>query len=153
MPFKIRTWSPRFNILNNMASPFPILQFMLDLELTSLNVRLSAPNFAQRRGTVSWASAHNRWLQIKSRSQIPEIALVSRRGKLTSKCAYDSWPAQIGNRSGQYITLESSGHDSLLQRSIKICPLDYTEPDKMAYLSSPCYDFWRPVILNIWKLV
>jgi len=32
----------------------PILQFMLDLELTSLNVRLSAPNFAQRRGTVSW---------------------------------------------------------------------------------------------------
>ncbi len=27
---------------------FPILQFMLDLELTSLNVRLSAPNFAQR---------------------------------------------------------------------------------------------------------
>ena len=34
---------------------FPILQFMLDLELTSLNVRLSAPNFAQRRGTVSWS--------------------------------------------------------------------------------------------------
>ncbi len=33
---------------------FPILQFTLDLELTSLNVRLSAPNFAQRRGTVSW---------------------------------------------------------------------------------------------------
>ncbi len=26
---------------------------MLDLELTSLNVRLSAPNFAKRRGTVS----------------------------------------------------------------------------------------------------
>ena len=25
---------------------FPILQFMLDLGLTSLNVRLSAPNFA-----------------------------------------------------------------------------------------------------------
>jgi len=34
---------------------FPILQFMLDLELTSLNVRFSAPNFAQRRGTVSWS--------------------------------------------------------------------------------------------------
>ena len=34
---------------------FPILQFMLDLELTSLNVRLSAPNFVQRRGTVSWS--------------------------------------------------------------------------------------------------
>jgi hypothetical protein len=34
---------------------FPILQFMLDLELTSLNVRLSAPNFAQSRGTVSWS--------------------------------------------------------------------------------------------------
>ena len=32
---------------------FPILQVVLDLELTSLNVRLSAPNFAQRRGTVS----------------------------------------------------------------------------------------------------
>ncbi len=32
---------------------FPILQFMLNLELTSLNVRLSAPNFAQRQGTVS----------------------------------------------------------------------------------------------------
>ena len=31
----------------------PILQFMLDLELTSSNLRLSAPNFAQRRGTVS----------------------------------------------------------------------------------------------------
>ncbi len=34
---------------------FPILQFMLNLELTSLNVRLSASNFAQRRGTVSWS--------------------------------------------------------------------------------------------------
>ena len=34
---------------------FPILQFMLDLELTSLNVRFSASNFAQRRGTVSWS--------------------------------------------------------------------------------------------------
>ena len=32
---------------------FPILQFMLDLELTSLNVRFSAPNFALRQGTVS----------------------------------------------------------------------------------------------------
>ncbi len=32
---------------------FRILQFMLDLELTSLNVRLIAPNFAQRRGAVS----------------------------------------------------------------------------------------------------
>jgi hypothetical protein len=32
---------------------FPILQFMLDLELTSLDVRLSTPNFAQRRGAVS----------------------------------------------------------------------------------------------------
>ena len=31
----------------------PILQFMLDLELTSLDVCLSAPNFAQSRGTVS----------------------------------------------------------------------------------------------------
>ncbi len=55
---------------------FPILQFMLDLELTSLNVRLSAPNFAQRRGTVSWSQPHNMLLQIKPRSQIPEIALV-----------------------------------------------------------------------------
>ena len=34
---------------------FPIVQFMLDLELTSLNVGFSAPNFAQRRGTVSWS--------------------------------------------------------------------------------------------------
>ena len=36
---------------------FPILQFMLDLELTSLNVWFSASNFAQRRlaGTVSWS--------------------------------------------------------------------------------------------------
>ncbi len=33
----------------------PILQFMLDLELTSLNMRLKAPNIAQRRGTVSWS--------------------------------------------------------------------------------------------------
>ena len=33
---------------------FPILQFTLDLELTSLNVRLSAPKFAQRQGTVFW---------------------------------------------------------------------------------------------------
>ena len=56
----------------------PILQFMLDLELTSLNVRLSAPKFAQMQGTLHCpeASAHNRWLQIKPRSQIPEIALV-----------------------------------------------------------------------------
>ncbi len=34
---------------------FPILQFMLVLELTSLNMRFSTPNFAQRRGTVSWS--------------------------------------------------------------------------------------------------
>ncbi len=34
---------------------FPILQFMLDLELTSLNLRCSAPNFARGRGTVSYS--------------------------------------------------------------------------------------------------
>ena len=34
---------------------FPILQFMLNLELTSLNVWSRASNFAQRRGTVSWS--------------------------------------------------------------------------------------------------
>ena len=33
---------------------FPILQFMLYLELTSLNLHLSSPNFA-RLGTVSWS--------------------------------------------------------------------------------------------------
>ena len=33
---------------------FIILGFMLDQELISLNVRLCAPNFAQRLGTVSW---------------------------------------------------------------------------------------------------
>ncbi len=32
---------------------FPILQSMLNLELTSLNARLSTPYFAHRRGTVS----------------------------------------------------------------------------------------------------
>ncbi len=32
---------------------FPILQFMLDLEPTSLNVHFSVPNFAQWRGTMS----------------------------------------------------------------------------------------------------
>jgi hypothetical protein len=50
-------------------------------------------------------------------------------------------PLQIGNRSCQYITLESSGHDSLMQRSIKICPLDYTQdPKAEPMLWSPTAD-------------
>ena len=34
---------------------FPNLQFIFDLELTSLNVCLSTPKFALSRGTVSWS--------------------------------------------------------------------------------------------------
>ena len=43
------------NLFSDTWFRVPILQFMLDLELTSLKVRLSAPNFAQRRRTVSWS--------------------------------------------------------------------------------------------------